>query len=877
VRRLLFAFITGLLFLAATSSAWASDGHALPEGWQAHHPIHIRGGVHKGIHPALSSSGGGYTPAQIRHAYGIDQLSNTGAGQTIAIIEAYGGPTISADLTAFDNEYRLSAPPNLTIHSLGSPDNNPSNSDLESWAQETSLDVEWAHALAPDANILLVEARSDNGDDLFSAVQYANAQSPQIVSMSWGGSEFSSPSESSCDTAYFSHPGTIYLAASGDNGTVTYPASSPNVIAVGGTSLPLDANGNPTGSETAWSDSYGSSGGGISSYEAQPSWQTSFGISFSGSKRCVPDVAFDADPNTGVNVYFDGSTFGGSAGWFTTGGTSLSVQCWAAIMALADQDSSITNASQALYRLAGSQGNFNPYGAFRDITSGGYDLVTGLGSPVANVLVPAFPTTPTITPPGGAYILPYTVKVSISASPSVGQSVYYAIDSNQLTTSSSPYSAPFTLALSERTTTVYAAVYAANTGAWSGSSEASYTGIAALAAPTISPDGGSIATTQQITITDPNSITGDSVYYTLDGTKPGLQSNPYAAPFTLNSSATVTAAVYNSTAGWSQAASAVFTVPVAGGGGGGGAAGGGAGGGAAGGATPTAQTENATSIIASSAILNGNIASNGNSNITEYGFLWGTSQNNLNNTLQVGTDNHSGTFTTTLSNLTGGTTYYFQAYAKNANGTADGTIMSFTAAEAVQQPVSPVQEPAQTFSDVTSSYWAYDAISDLSRLDYITGYPDGSFKPDGAITRAEFVSILSRVLKLQTYNPPASEFSDVSSSDWFYGSVESAVYAGIVNGESNVSFSPDKPITREEMATILVNALGQQNEAEASMGANTGFADDASISSWAKGFVIVAAKDGLLKGYPDSSFRPQGDATRAEACSMINSFLGILK
>ncbi len=454
MRRFLSVFIAALLLLAVTSSAWASDGTTGLKGWQAHHPIHIRGGIHEGLQPYSGTGGGGYTPAQIRHAYGIDQLSNTGAGQTIAIIEAYGSPTINADLAAFDSEYGLSAPPNLTIHSLGSPDNNPSNSILEGWAQETSLDVEWVHALAPDANILLVEARSDIGDDPFSAVQYANTQNPQIVSMSWGGSEFSSPSESSYDSTYFSNSGTIYLAASGDQGAgVNYPASSPNVIAVGGTSLPYDTNGNPEPAlETAWSDS----GGGISIYEDQPSWQTSFGVSFSSSKRCVPDVAFDADPNTGVNVYFNDSTFGGSPGWFTVGGTCLSVQCWAAIMALVDQNSPITNAGQALYRLAGSQSNFNPSGAFRDITSGsngryragfGYDLVTGLGSPAANLLVPAFPTTPTITPGSGSYILPDTVTVRISPSPSVGQSVYYTTDGTQPKVSSSLYSAPFTLTL----------------------------------------------------------------------------------------------------------------------------------------------------------------------------------------------------------------------------------------------------------------------------------------------------------------------------------------------------------------------------------------------------------------------------------------------
>jgi hypothetical protein len=874
----LFVFFAGLLLLAAASGAWASTEPTFPKGWQVHHPIHIRGGVHKGIHPDSSPGESGYTPAQIRHAYGIDQLSNTGAGQTIAIIDAYGSPTIQNDLAAFDHEYNLPAASLTIAYPNGEPAIDPTNTDEESWEEETSLDVEWAHSLAPNASILLVVAISDEPSELFSAVQYANNQSPQIMSMSWGYSEASN--ESSYDSTYFSHSGTIYLAASGDSGTPIYPASSPKVIAVGGTSLPLDVNGNLTGPETVWDDSSGSSGGGVSSYETQPSWQTSFGISFSSTRRCTPDVAFDADPVTGVNVYFNDSSFGGSAGWLTIGGTSLSVQCWAAIIALADQDSSITNAGQALYHLAGSQSNYNPDGAYRDITSGsngtysagvGYDLVTGLGSPVANFLIPALQAAPTITPGSSAYVLPYTVNVSISASQSVNQSVYYAVDNNQLTTSSSLYSASFPLHLSESTVTVYAAVYTANTGVWSRTSEASYTGIA-LAAPTISPDGGSIDSTQQITVTDPNDIAGDSVYYTLDGNSPGLQSNLYTTPFTLKSSATVTAAVYKSTAGWSQPTSSVFTVAVAGGGGGGG------GGGVPTVSDPTVATESATSITSVSVTLNGNITSNGGANITEYGFLWGANQNNLANTLQAGTDNHFGTFTVTLSSLTGGTNYYFQAYAKNSNGTANGTVMSFTTAEAaVQQPVSPAQEPEQTFSDVTTSYWAYDAISNLSSLGYITGYPDGSFKPDGAITRAEFVSILTRALKLQAYNPPAPGFSDVSPGDWYYGSVESVVYAGIANGEGDSSFLPGKQITREEMAAILVNALSKQNEAKASMGAQTGFTDDANISSWANGSVAVAVNVGLIKGYPDNTFRPEGDATRAEACAMINSFLGIIK
>jgi len=162
-------------------------------------------------------------------------------------------------------------------------------------------------------------------------------------------------------------------------------------------------------------------------------------------------------------------------------------------------------------------------------------------------------------------------------------------------------------------------------------------------------------------------------------------------------------------------------------------------------------------------------------------------------------------------------------------------------------------------------------------MGYITGYPNGSFNPKGAITKAEFISILSRALKLQAYSPGAPEFNNVSPGDWFYGSVESTVHADVTNGEENDYFYPYKPITREEMATIFVNALGKKGEDRASISAQTVFTDDTSISFWATGFVVVAVKYGLLKGYPDNGFMPQNDATRAKACAMINNYLSIIK
>lgn len=330
---------------------------------------------------ATSTYTAGYSPAKIKKGYGIDKLANAGAGQTIAIVDAYHDPNIVDDLAVFDNQFGLPAA-NLTV---AYPDGQP-NTDT-GWALETSLDVEWAHALAPEAQIILVEAKSASTSDLLSAINYANSQNVQVVSMSWGGEENSALKNYD---NYFRHSGTVYVASSGDNGAgVNWPACSPYVVSVGGTTLTLDSSGNRT-AETAWSGS----GGGISSYESEPAWQTNLKIS-SGNKRAIPDVSFDANPSTGVAVY-DSLSYQGTSGWWEVGGTSLSAPAWAGLIAVADNSTPITNADQLLYQLAGGKFYSKPQLRYYDITSGsngysarpGYDLVTGLGSPVANKLIP---------------------------------------------------------------------------------------------------------------------------------------------------------------------------------------------------------------------------------------------------------------------------------------------------------------------------------------------------------------------------------------------------------------------------------------------------------------------------------------------------------
>jgi subtilase family serine protease len=176
------------------------------------------------------------------------------------------------------------------------------------WALETSLDVEWAHAIAPGARIVLVVAASDRLSDLLSAVDYAVTLCAKQVSMSYGGSEFWN--ETSYDFL-FNRPDVTFVASSGDNGAgVSWPAASPYVVGVGGTTLSLGYYGNII-SETAWSGS----GGGISAYESRPAYQDGW---HGALGRVVPDVSYAADPNTGVAIYM--SDYHGQRGWLTAGG-----------------------------------------------------------------------------------------------------------------------------------------------------------------------------------------------------------------------------------------------------------------------------------------------------------------------------------------------------------------------------------------------------------------------------------------------------------------------------------------------------------------------------------------------------------------------------
>ena len=325
-----------------------------------------------------------FYPSDIRNFYGMNNVkfgstAGDGAGQTIAIIDAYSSSTAAADLAFFDTKFGLPTANLSIVNQTGAT--GPLPAVNSGWAGEITLDIEWAHAIAPAAKIMLVECNSANTDDLYAGVTMAGNNGASVVSMSFGGGEYDTS-----DDAVFTHAGVTYLASTGDTGgEISAPSTSPNVVAVGGTAIaPADATG-AYGSESAWSGG----GGGVSAVEARPAYQANTNTG-STTMRTTPDVSAIASPQTGVITYQNGS-------YYQVGGTSLSAPVWAGMIAVANQGralaglSSLTGYSQTLprlYQLASAD--------YHDVTTGnnthaavaGYDQATGLGTPIAAKLLP---------------------------------------------------------------------------------------------------------------------------------------------------------------------------------------------------------------------------------------------------------------------------------------------------------------------------------------------------------------------------------------------------------------------------------------------------------------------------------------------------------
>jgi subtilase family serine protease len=384
--------------LSAGGAALAAPS-AHPTG-TAHPPLKVKviGRLRNGEPQLSSTSPTGLPPSAIASVYNLSPTASSGSGQIIAIVDAFHDPNALSDLNTFNLQYGYPQLATCTSLSQSGPcfeqaDPQGTPKVNSGWVLEESLDIEWAHAEAPGAKIVLVEAASNSNSNLFGAVSYANSIGATEVSMSWGGGESSSETSFDSDMA---HAGTFYTASAGDSGHgAEYPAASPNVIAVGGTTL-NGCSGTSCArfsSETTWSGS----GGGASAVEPIPGYQSGYTGPVSGaatisaltaSKRGIPDVSFDANPNTGVSIY-DSTRDQGQSGWFTVGGTSVGAPNWAGILAAGSSAGSTALQGDSAIYSSGYKTNL------RDITSGtngtcgtdctagtGYDLVTGLGSPV---------------------------------------------------------------------------------------------------------------------------------------------------------------------------------------------------------------------------------------------------------------------------------------------------------------------------------------------------------------------------------------------------------------------------------------------------------------------------------------------------------------
>jgi subtilase family serine protease len=383
VLRMLAVALVAALPLALAPAASSVNSHAsyravCPEAGLAAAHCHAAVITDNNGNPNATAAPTGYGPPQFQTAYSLPSAT-AGSGQTVAIVDAYDDPNAESDLAVYSSQYGLPACTTANgcfkkVNQTGG--SNPPRPD-HGWALEISLDVQIAHAICPNCKILLVEASTNYLSDLSVAEGYA-AGHANVVSNSYGAKEFSG--ETSYDGAY-NHPGVPITVSSGDSGYgVEWPAASPYVTAVGGTTLNLNAN-NTRASETAWNGS----GSGCSSVEPQPSWQNF--LQPGCTHRSVADVSADADPNTGAAVY-DSYGYYGQKGWFQVGGTSLSAPLIASVYALAGNGAATVYGSypythtSSLYDVTQGSNGRRCSPSYLCTAGPGYDGPTGLGTPI---------------------------------------------------------------------------------------------------------------------------------------------------------------------------------------------------------------------------------------------------------------------------------------------------------------------------------------------------------------------------------------------------------------------------------------------------------------------------------------------------------------
>jgi subtilase family serine protease len=381
-----------------------------------------------------------YTPLQYRVAYDLNPLyakGITGAGRTIVIVDSFGSPTIQADLHVFDTQFGL-PDPTLVIDKFGDvPPFDPTNSTMVGWAEETTLDVEYAHSIAPGAKIVLAETPVAETEGVTGLPEMMNAEQTlinqgvgDVITQSFGATENTFPGFDQGDYSSLlnlryafkdaQQHGVTVLASSGDAGATndeadgatlypypvnSWPSSDPLVTSIGGTQLTLNDAGTRLSPDVVWNDGYGAGGGGLSAVFSRPLYQ--LGVTgVVDHKRGTPDISMSAAVNGGAWVYF---TFT-SPGWHIIGGTSEASPMFSGIVALADQYAHrrLGLINPALYTLGALSRVGVPGTGIVDVTSGnnsfggvtgytatrGYDLASGWGTIDAARFVPALARIP---------------------------------------------------------------------------------------------------------------------------------------------------------------------------------------------------------------------------------------------------------------------------------------------------------------------------------------------------------------------------------------------------------------------------------------------------------------------------------------------------
>jgi subtilase family serine protease len=338
-----------------------------PEGF-ARPPFHLK--LDDSLLPLVTPGPTGLSPAAVRHFYGFDLITNLGAGQVIGIVTAYDDPNVEADLGVFNSNFKLATctTSNGCFKKIYATGVKPATD--ATWALEAALDVQWAHAIAPQAKIYLVEAASNSVTDLLAGVDVAVKNGATVVSMSFGGAEFLTETN---NDFHFTTAKVTFVAAAGDSG-------------------------------------YGAE----YTYELMASYQSGLPVPNANGYRAIPDVAYDANPSSGFAMY-DSVAYQGSTGWFQVGGTSAGTPQWAALAAIVNSmrvaakkqvlGATTTSTINNLLYLLGQPASYpNDYHDIKSGTNGtcgtictsvaGYDYVTGLGSPKANALINALVAQP---------------------------------------------------------------------------------------------------------------------------------------------------------------------------------------------------------------------------------------------------------------------------------------------------------------------------------------------------------------------------------------------------------------------------------------------------------------------------------------------------